>query len=143
MSAPNWVVVAAGAILSADRQQVLLAKRRADQHQGDLWEFPGGKIEPNESADLALARELQEEIGITVETSSPLVTVEHEYSDKAVRLDVFLVERFSGEPTGLEGQTVAWVPLTDLSNYQFPEANVRIVQALRQALGQSQQQSQQ
>lgn len=139
MGAPNWVVVAAGAILSSNRQHVLLAKRRADQHQGNLWEFPGGKIEPNESAASALARELKEEIGITVEASSPLVTIEHQYSDKAVRLEVFLVECFTGEPLGIEGQAVAWVPITDLAHYEFPEANVRIVQALLQAVGQSQQ----
>lgn len=127
-----WVEVAAGAILSTDHNEVLLAFRQADQHQGNLWEFPGGKIEPGEPPNLALARELLEEIGISIGVVSELMVVEHDYGDKAVRLHVFAVQSFTGQPKGLEGQTLKWVPLAELLSYDFPEANVPIVEALLQ-----------
>ena len=109
---------------------MLLALRRADQHQGNLWEFPGGKIESNESATAALIRELGEEIAITATSLSELIVVEHQYNDKAVRLHVFMVNEFLGEPQGLEGQTLRWVTVSELDDYSFPDANVPIVRAL-------------
>lgn len=126
----QWVDVAAGVILSADHDAVLLARRQANQHQGNLWEFPGGKLEPSEVASKALARELLEEIGISVGEYRELLVVEHDYGDKAVRLHVFEVQSFTGEPIGMEGQTLQWVPMTELSAYDFPEANVPIVKAI-------------
>lgn len=122
--------MAAGAIVSAQRDKVLLARRRADQHQGNLWEFPGGKIESDESAEAALVRELIEEIDIAATSLSQLIVVEHDYGDKAVRLQVFVVTEFSGDPVGVEGQTLRWVPIDELNEYSFPEANVPIVEAL-------------
>jgi len=122
--------VAAGAVLSADKSEVLLALRRADQHQGNLWEFPGGKLEANETAEQALRRELHEEIGIYARSITPLLIVEHEYVDKAVRLHVFTVEEFRGEPQSLEGQPLQWVALAELRSYAFPAANTAIVDAL-------------
>jgi len=126
----KWVNVAAAAILSTDRQSILLAKRRADQHQGNLWEFPGGKLEPDEAPEAALHRELLEEIGIATKSASPLIVVEHQYSDKAVRLHVYVVESFSGKPTALEQQTLSWVDRDKLHDYEFPEANYPIIEAL-------------
>ena len=130
----RWIDVAAGAIVSAEKDKVLLARRRADQHQGNLWEFPGGKIEAGESADTALIRELTEEISITATSLSELIVVEHDYGDKAVRLHVFIVNAFIGEPTGLEGQTLRWVSVDELHAYRFPDANVPIVSALLKVL---------
>ena len=122
--------VAAGAILSAKRDHALLALRQSNQHQGNLWEFPGGKLERGEGALAALNRELQEEIGISVDEACELIVVEHDYGDKAVRLHVFAVLSFAGEPTGLEGQVLKWVPLVELPVYDFPEANLPIIDAL-------------
>jgi len=130
-----WLEVAAGAILSNARDEVLLALRKADQHQGNLWEFPGGKLEPNEAPSDALARELSEEIGIKVSSLNELTLVEHQYSDKSVRLHVFVVEAYSGEPVGLEGQTLRWVPMSELSSYDFPAANLPILEALLDFVG--------
>lgn len=132
---PRWIEVAAGAIVSPERNSVLLALRRADQHQGNLWEFPGGKLEAGEEADAALVRELAEEIAISVTSLSELIVVEHDYGDKAVRLHVFIVNEYNGKPAGLEGQSLRWVPLGELTDYPFPDANVPIVTALMQALG--------
>ncbi len=126
----NWIEVAAGAILSPDGGKVLLAKRHAKQHQGNLWEFPGGKLEADEPADSALNRELEEELGIHSEKIEKLMVLEHDYGDKAVRLHVFIVPSFSGTPIGREGQPLQWVALADLPQYSFPEANVPIVNAL-------------
>jgi len=98
-------------------------------HQGGLWEFPGGKIEPDESAEQALTRELKEELAITVITATPLITVKHQYPDLAVQLHVFLVEHFSGEAKSLEGQPFKWVNPAELASHAFPAANRPIITA--------------
>ena len=124
--------VAAGIILQGDK--VLLAKRPSHVHMGGLWEFPGGKLEANESLTDALARELKEEIGIDVSACEPFMQVSHDYPDKQVLLDFCKVTEFTGEPKGLEQQQVSWVPLIQLSDYAFPEANLPVVKALYQTL---------
>lgn len=121
--------VAAGVILGADGA-VLLALRPQHKHQGGLWEFPGGKVEPGESVQAALARELLEELDLQVLASEPLLVTDHDYGDKQVRLDVWLVTRHAGTPRGREGQALAWVPLAALPQHAFPAANLPIVSAL-------------
>lgn len=124
------VHVAAAVIRGADAR-VLIAKRAADQHQGGLWEFPGGKVEEGEAVEAALSRELQEELGIRVEAARPLIQVQHDYPDKQVLLDVWEVTAFSGEPHGAEGQPLAWASARELLDYEFPAANQPIVAAAR------------
>lgn len=123
------VHVAVGVILNAQRD-VLITRRAADAHQGNLWEFPGGKVESGETVGQALERELQEELGIVVLRSVPLLSIPHQYSDKSVLLDVHVVSRFSGDPQPLEGQPMRWVAANALSDYAFPVANLPIVPAL-------------
>jgi len=127
------VHVAVGVILDADRN-ILITRRAPDAHQGDLWEFPGGKIETGESLTEALARELREELGIVIGRTSALLEVRHDYGDKAVLLDVHVVWEFSGEARALEGQPMAWVAPTELSGYAFPDANKPIVAAVARLL---------
>lgn len=122
--------VAAGVIVG-EGGRVLIAKRPAHLHQGDLWEFPGGKLEPGETPEQALRRELREEIGIEVLDCSPLIGIRHDYPDRRVRLSVWRVERFSGMPQGLQGQPVSWVAADELPGYSFPAANRPIVSAAR------------
>jgi|TARA_R110000796_G_scaffold58079_10_gene134131 8-oxo-dGTP diphosphatase len=110
---------------------LFICKRANDQHQGGLWEFPGGKIEAGESVFRALKRELQEEIGITIFSSSELLTIKHDYDDKTVKLNVHVVSNFSGEAHGAEGQDNAWVSIDELDNYEFPAANVDIISAIK------------
>jgi 8-oxo-dGTP diphosphatase len=124
------VHVAAAVIRGADGR-ILLARRADQQHQGGLWEFPGGKVEAGETVLAALRRELQEELGITVTSARPLIKVQHDYPDKHILLDVWEVSAFSGEPHGAEGQPLAWVAPRQLPEYQFPAANAPIVQAAR------------
>ena len=124
------VHVAVGVIVK--HGQILLAKRASHQHQGGLWEFPGGKVEAGETVQNALARELNEELAIDVKACRPLLEIKHDYKDKSVFLDVWLVLEFDGEAKGIEGQPLVWAPITALANYEFPEANVEIVTYLQQ-----------
>ncbi len=113
--------------------QVLIARRADDAHQGGLWEFPGGKVEGNETVQCALKRELKEELDITVDLGGgiqPLIRIRHDYGDKAVLLDVWAVSRFKGEAIGAEGQPIKWVDKGALNNFAFPEANKPIISAI-------------
>lgn len=120
--------VAVGVIKNA-QGQVLIALRDDARHQGGLWEFSGGKIEAGETAEHALKRELKEELGIEVVHATPLITIHHSYPDKAIQLQVFTVDHFTGEPHSAEGQPIQWVNTSDLKNYAFPAANLAIITA--------------
>ncbi|MBL4582431.1 MAG: Nudix family hydrolase [Gammaproteobacteria bacterium] len=126
----NSIVHVAVGVLLNDNQEVLIALRPAQSHQGGLWEFPGGKVEEGESVEHALNREFEEELGINVQACTPLIQINHEYSDKSVHLDVWRIEKFSGIPQGREGQAVEWRVLSKLREADFPKANERIIRAL-------------
>ena len=123
------VHVAVGVIINA-QHEVLIALRHQKQHQGGLWEFPGGKVEDSEDVLTALARELQEEVHLQVLSASPLIQIEHDYGDKRVMLDVWRVDEYAGEASGREGQPLRWVPVSELPSYAFPAANLAIVEKL-------------
>ena len=119
------------AVIVNEQGEVLIARRPDHLHQGGLWEFPGGKLEPGERVIKALSRELDEELGIAVESASPLIRVHHHYPQRPVLLDVWRVERWRGDAYGREGQPVMWVKSEMLQNYRFPAANIPIVTAVR------------
>ena len=121
------------AILINSENKVLTSWRRPHQHQGGLWEFPGGKREADETMLAALKREIHEELGVQVEQAEPFVRIDHDYGDKQVRLDVWLVSHFSGEPTGREGQPLRWQAVNEMQTEEFPAANSAIIDALKQA----------
>lgn len=120
--------VAAGIILRDDK--VFIALRKSNQHQGGLWEFPGGKCESSESTSITLLRELKEECGITITDHILFKKISHDYGDKQVELSFYKVTGFDGDPIGREGQEVRWVAISDLSSYDFPDANKPIVAEL-------------
>ena len=128
--APSQIHVAAGAI-EDDRGRVLVARRPDDAHQGGLWEFPGGKLDPGESHGACLERELWEELGIRVRSSRPLIRIHHDYGDRHILLDVHRVTSYSGEPVGREGQPLAWIAPDAMDPAAFPAADRPIITALR------------
>lgn len=129
------VHVAVGVIFNS-AGKVLIAKRGDHQHQGGLWEFPGGKVEAGESVQSALARELMEEVGIDTEAAAftSLIQIPFHYPDKSVLLDVWTVQESSNgefsKAYGKEGQPINWVTRTELACIEFPAANKAIVNAL-------------
>lgn len=123
--------VAVGVLFDADGTRVLLAKRPPGVHLGDLWEFPGGKVESQECVEAALRREFLEEVGVEVESSSPLICLQNLYPDRRVRLHVRRITRYSGTPYGREGQSVCWALPSEFRNFSFPPANRPIVNAVR------------
>ena len=126
----NSVHVAVAVIVNSEKE-VLLALRHLHQHQGGLWEFPGGKVEVDESVYDALLREIREELAVTIQAAKPLIKIAHDYQDKSVLLDVWTVDEFAGTPQGQEGQTLRWCSIADLVDDDFPAANVAIIKALR------------
>ena len=104
------VEVVAAAILSENGEELFIARRKKEVHQGGLWEFPGGKKEADETPFNALQRELQEELGISAHSAEPLIKLSHDYGDKLVELDVYTVIQFSGEAHGAEA--VSYTHLT-------------------------------
>ena len=128
----NEIHVVAGALVRG--REVLLAQRPAGAHLGGLWEFPGGKVEPGESARAALSRELVEEIGVDVRSAERLYEHTHTYPEKSVRLDIWCVTEWLGEPQSVEGQPLAWVDVSELPDWPLPEADAPAVQRLMERL---------
>lgn len=123
------------AVAVIERGRKILVSRRPDHvHQGGLWEFPGGKVESDETIEQALAREIKEELVLEVQACEALLEIHHDYGDKRVCLWVRRVLDFSGEAQGAEQQEVRWVALDALDQYDFPAANAPIIPAIRKAL---------
>ena len=119
------------AVIKNPRQEVLVALRRPDSHQGGLWEFPGGKVEEGESVFTALQREIQEELDLSISAAFPFIKISHDYGDKRVLLDVWQVTEFGGTAIGREGQQIQWLPPVDMQEQDFPAANRRIIDLLK------------
>lgn len=131
MSSHTQPVHVAVAVITAPDGTILLTRRASNKHQGGLWEFPGGKRDPDESAQDALARELREELAIEVTAAEPLISIPYQYPDLHVLLDVFRVTAFSGTPRGAEGQPMQWVTPGQLDDIPLPAANRPIVRAIQ------------
>jgi 8-oxo-dGTP diphosphatase len=125
------VEVVAGVLQDA-RGRILLARRTEGRDLAGLWEFPGGKREPGETSEAALARELHEELGVEVELGAALISVPQQYPHKRLRLDVRHIVSWRGTPKGHEGQALAWVPQRKLASYAMPPADRPVVAALLQ-----------
>ncbi len=123
------ITVVAG-VLRDEAGRVLLAQRLPSKHLAGTWEFPGGKCEPGESAEDALARELAEELGIEVGSSSPLLGLTHHYPEKSVRLLLHELVDWRGEPRGCEGQPLRWVSVKGMVDLPMPAADRPIVRVL-------------
>lgn len=120
-------------IIRNPQGEIFITQRAADAHMANKLEFPGGKIEAGESAEQALVRELQEEVGITVSSSSLFDKLEYQFPDRHITLWFWLVEEWSGEPWGKEGQPGQWIAQRALDSEAFPPANEPIITKLVQA----------
>ena len=129
------VLVSAVALLDADNR-VLLAQRPEGKSMAELWEFPGGKVEPGETPEAALIRELNEELGIDTHESclAPIGFASHGYDEFHLLMPLFVCRKWQGEPTAQEGQTLTWVRPNALRNYPMPPADVPLVAQLQDLL---------
>ena len=127
----NHFDVAAGILCDASGR-VLIAERLGDGPFHGLWEFPGGKILPGESPQQALSRELAEELGIEVTGAYSFMNLCHEYDDRIVSIEFFIVNRWSSDPEGREGQALRWVKKERLAAARLLPADVPFVAALQQ-----------
>jgi len=125
----NKIRVAVAVVINSDNK-VLIAKRHQHLHQGGKWEFPGGKVEKDESAQDALIRELKEEVDLNIHDSIPMMFLDYDYGDKFVSLDVWVVKSFDGDARGAEQQEIRWVDIALLNAFNFPAANQPIVDSL-------------
>jgi 8-oxo-dGTP diphosphatase len=119
------------AILRDAQGRILLAQRGPRGDYPGAWEFPGGKVEPGEDPEVALRRELREELGIELGGSEPLIAVPQQYPHKRILLDTRLVRGYSGEAHGREGQALRWVDPATFCGLAMPPADRPIVAALR------------
>lgn len=129
------VIHAVSGVLFRDNS-LLIAERPLHKPLGGFWEFPGGKIETNESSLAALERELDEEIGIKIQQDHPifLTKMHNHYQDYEAFVDFFLITRWQGTPLPLEGQTLTFAPLETLWNYKLLPGLQQILDALNKQL---------
>ncbi|KPP98271.1 Nudix family hydrolase [Marinobacter sp. HL-58] len=131
MTTIREIHVAVGTIFRSGK--VLIARRPEHVHQGGLLEFPGGKVEADETVQQALVREILEETGLRIAADDlePVIEVRHDYGDKRVYLDVWRALSADGEAHGREGQEIRWLDVSELNDADFPVANRPIIRALR------------
>lgn len=126
------VLVSAVALIDADGR-VLLARRPDGKSMAGLWEFPGGKVEPGETPEIALIRELEEELGINTWASclAPLTFASHTYETFHLLMPLFACRKWDGTPASREGQALRWVRPKDLRDYPMPPADLPLIPILR------------
>jgi 8-oxo-dGTP diphosphatase len=128
------VIEAAIGIVVDQQSRVLIAQRPSSTTYQDYWEFPGGKLEQGETAEQALIREFQEEVGLQLLNPEMLFKTCHEYPERRVNLTIFSCNQYEGNATGLEQQQVKWVPPSRLHEFEFLPANKDIIARLHNSL---------
>ena len=126
----NREQIVVGVIYNKRRNKVLVSRRPLTAHLGGLWEFPGGKMGEFEIALTALKRELYEELNMEVESARQFIQIDHDYHDKKVKLDVWVVDTWRGEIYGKEGQALEWTWINQLRKKQFPAADSDLINAI-------------
>ena len=126
------LLVSAVALIDVDGR-ILLTQRPEGKSLAGLWEFPGGKVEPGETPEIALIRELQEELGIDTWQSclAPLTFASHSYDDFHLLMPLFACRKWDGTPQPREGQTLKWVKPNEMRNYPMPAADIPLIAILR------------
>jgi 8-oxo-dGTP diphosphatase len=126
------VLVAACALIDED-SRVLLTRRPPGKPMAGLWEFPGGKVNPGETPEAALIRELREELGISVMNKclAPLTFASHSYEDFHLIMPLYVCRRWDGDVEAMEGQELAWVRSSRLHSYEMPPADIPLIPILQ------------
>ncbi|MGB5592724.1 MAG: 8-oxo-dGTP diphosphatase MutT [Crocosphaera sp.] len=119
------------AIIYNDAGLILIDRRPSKGLLGGLWEFPGGKIEANETVEDCIKREILEEIDIEIEVGEHLVTLDHDYTHFKVTLFVHIGRYVKGEPKPIECEEIRWVTLEEIDSFPFPKANIKIIEMLK------------
>ena len=128
MTAADHLIVVLAAIVERDGR-LLITRRLKGTHLAGLWEFPGGKCDAGETHEACLARELLEELGVSSVVGPELLTVEHTYPERTVRLH-FRACEIAGEPLPLLGQEIRWIERAELGSLEFPEADRELIEML-------------
>jgi mutator protein MutT len=119
------------AVIRDCKGKILIDRRKSDGEMGGLWEFPGGKIEPPETIEKCIQREVKEELGIDIAVDDLLVEINHTYDTFRVTLFVHNCRYLDGEPQPIECEEIRWVSVAEMNNYQFPQANTQIIDLLQ------------
>jgi len=131
MNQPNSPKIIGVAVIWNEQGQILIDRRREKGSMGGLWEFPGGKVEPGETIEKCIQREIWEELAIEIAVGEHLITINHTYTEFKVTLIVHHCTHVKGTPQTIECSEVRWVTLDELDKFNFPAANVQIISALR------------
>lgn len=129
LTTDNSIEVSAGLIFRDGR--LLITQRPTGGHLAGLWEFPGGKREPDESFEACLKRELQEEIAVDVEVLELIESIDHTYPEKSVHLRFFRCRLTAGEPKRIGCPDLRWIQREELTNFDFPAADAALIEKLR------------
>lgn len=121
------------AVIRNNAHQILIDRRREEGLLGGLWEFPGGKIEADETVEACIRREIREEIGLDIEVEDRLITLDHAYTHFRITLTAHFCRYLGGTPQAIECQEIRWVGVDDLDRFPFPKANIKIIEAIRKA----------
>jgi mutator protein MutT len=127
------VVEVSAALIFRDGK-LLITQRHADTHLGGLWEFPGGKREPDETFEECLVREIREELGAEISVGKLFEEITHVYVEKSVRLKFFVCRLISGNPQAFGCAAFKWIGRTELDDFEFPAADAKLLEKLRAAL---------
>jgi mutator protein MutT len=119
------------AAIIRNEHQILITQRLGNVHLAGLWEFPGGKVEAGESLEVALEREILEELGVEIRVDDEFFTIDFDYSTKSVRLHFFNCTILKGDAQPLHVADLRWVKAQDLGNYEFPPADAELIKELR------------
>lgn len=118
------------AIVQNEHKKLLISRRQKGQHLAGKWEFPGGKVEQGEALEIAMLRELKEEVGLTATQYSLFDSLSFQYDEVHLSLYFYLVTAYQGEAASLEGQQIKWVTAAELNQYDFPKANLTVINKL-------------
>ncbi|MBF0175964.1 MAG: (deoxy)nucleoside triphosphate pyrophosphohydrolase [Magnetococcales bacterium] len=125
------LLLVCAALLRGAGGRILLTRRRPETHMGSCWEFPGGKLHPGESPEMALVREIREEVGLDIVDPEPWTFVSHPYDDFHLLMPVFSCRQWSGTPQPLEVADLGWFHLEEMARLPFPPADWPLVEKLK------------